>query len=61
MMAKFAANITGFQAIEYLFPYDYDPEVLSQPLIDNQLKQALFNMPPGDWVSEIMDSNFTLK
>ncbi|MHC5307470.1 2-oxo-tetronate isomerase [Bartonella sp. LJL80] len=39
----------GFEAVEFLFPYDYAPEVLAAELEKHQLKQALFNMPPGNW------------
>ncbi|EJF89301.1 2-oxo-tetronate isomerase [Bartonella tamiae] len=39
----------GFEAVEFLFPYDYAPEILQAELRKNQLKQALFNMPPGQW------------
>ena len=39
----------GFDAVEYLFPYDYSAEQLSALLKQHQLKQVLHNMPPGDW------------
>lgn len=44
-----AAAQAGFNAVEFLFPYDFSPEDIRQRLQDNQLTQALFNMPPGDW------------
>ena len=44
-----AAADAGFEAVEYLFPYDYAPEVLAKKLEDAGLTQALFNLPPGDW------------
>jgi hydroxypyruvate isomerase len=44
-----AAAKAGFSAVEYLFPYDYPAEVVAEKLRDAELKQALFNMPPGDW------------
>ena len=44
-----AASTDGFQAVEYLFPYDFDAQVLAQCLQDNGLQQVLFNAPPGDW------------
>ncbi|MEH6649885.1 MAG: 2-oxo-tetronate isomerase [Motiliproteus sp.] len=44
-----AASKAGFSAVEYLFPYDYDPELLQQLLARHNLTQALFNAPPGDW------------
>ncbi len=43
------AHQAGFKAIEFLFPYDYEPQQLAQLLEQYQFEQALFNMPPGDW------------
>ncbi len=49
-MDRFAAAATaGFNAVEYLFPYDFELSQIVQSLQDNQLTQALFNLPPGDW------------
>jgi len=44
-----AARTAGFQAVEFLFPYDFTAAELRKRLDDNGLIQALFNMPPGDW------------
>ena len=44
-----AAAECGFEAVEYLFPYDYPPAKLKAALDAHGLVQALFNMPPGDW------------
>ena len=44
-----AAARAGFEAVEFLFPYDYAPEALAEALRTNGLEQALFNLPPGDW------------
>ncbi|WP_158774030.1 2-oxo-tetronate isomerase [Cobetia sp. L2A1] len=44
-----AAAESGFTGVEYLFPYAYAPEVLRERLDAHQLKQVLFNLPPGDW------------
>ena len=44
-----AARKAGFEAVEFLFPYDYPAAELRRRLDDNGLTQALFNMPPGDW------------
>jgi hydroxypyruvate isomerase len=44
-----AAAKAGFKAVEYLFPYDFEPAELAARLKANGLKQALFNLPPGDW------------
>ena len=41
----------GFKAVEYLFPYDFPAHQLQKLLVDNDLVQALFNAPPGDWMS----------
>ena len=46
-----AAKADGFEAVEYLFPYEYDAQVLKQRLSDNGLVQVLFNAPPGDWAA----------
>jgi hydroxypyruvate isomerase len=46
-----AAAADGFEAVEYLFPYEYSAQVLKQHLSDNGLVQALFNAPPGDWAA----------
>ncbi|HEY2256520.1 MAG TPA: 2-oxo-tetronate isomerase [Variovorax sp.] len=44
-----AAAKDGFQAVEYLFPYDYEQRELLPRLQANGLKQVLFNGPPGHW------------
>ncbi|MBD3805408.1 MAG: TIM barrel protein, partial [Thioclava sp.] len=46
-----AAKHAGFDAVEYLFPYDYPPEAIAEKLHDHGLTQALFNLPPGDWAA----------
>lgn len=46
-----AAADHGFRWVEYLFPYDFAPEVLIRALERSNLRQALFNMPPGDWAA----------
>jgi hydroxypyruvate isomerase len=46
-----AARAAGFEAVEYLFPYDYSPEALAAALKDNGLKQVLHNLPAGDWAA----------
>lgn len=42
-----AAAKDGFKAVEFLFPYAYDPSVLAQKLTECGLQQVLFNAPPG--------------
>ena len=44
-----AAAKDGFGAVEYLFPYAFEPRELAMRLADNGLVQVLFNAPPGDW------------
>lgn len=44
-----AAAESGFSAVEYLFPYDWEPDLLASRLKDNKLRQVLFNLPPGNW------------
>lgn len=46
-----AAAADGFEAVEYLFPYAYDPTELRRRLDDHGLRQVLFNAPPGEWDS----------
>jgi hydroxypyruvate isomerase len=46
-----AAADAGFTAVEYLFPYEFPPEAISEKLASNNLQQALFNLPPGDWAA----------
>jgi len=44
-----AAAKAGFSAVEFLFPYEHAPEEIAERLQCNDLKQVLFNLPPGDW------------
>lgn len=46
-----AAARAGFEAVEFLFPYDHMPQEVAQWLTENKLTSALFNMPPGDWAA----------
>jgi hydroxypyruvate isomerase len=46
-----AAADAGFEAVEFLFPYDYPPESIHKLLGRNRLELALFNLPPGDWTA----------
>ncbi len=39
----------NFDAVEYLFPYDYDAFELKNLLKKYNLKQALHNLPAGNW------------
>jgi hydroxypyruvate isomerase len=44
-----AAAADGFEAVEFLFPYDFEPAEIASRLADNGLQQVLFNAPPGDF------------
>lgn len=44
-----AAAEAGFHAVEFLFPYDHPAERIATVLEAADLKQVLFNLPPGDW------------
>ena len=51
-LARFAAAAAdGFEAVEFLFPYEYGAGELKQRLDEHGLVQALFNAPPGDWAT----------
>ena len=39
----------GFKAVEYLLPYDFTLDQVTEPLARHGLVQALFNLPAGDW------------
>jgi hydroxypyruvate isomerase len=43
------ARKAGFDAVEFLFPYEYPITELRSRLDANGLTQVLFNAPPGDW------------
>jgi hydroxypyruvate isomerase len=46
-----AAARDGFNAVEYLFPYEYPALDLAAWLEAHGLIQVLFNAPPGDWAA----------
>jgi 2-dehydrotetronate isomerase len=46
-----AAADAGFEAVEYLFPYEFPPDAIASRLERHGLTQALFNLPPGDWAA----------
>lgn len=49
-MQRFAAaRKAGFDAVEFMFPYDYSIEELRQAIDDNGQKIVLFNLPAGNW------------
>ncbi|AJY45898.1 hydroxypyruvate isomerase [Martelella endophytica] len=44
-----AAAKDGFPAVEYVGPYDFPEEKVAAALKAANVKQALFNLPAGDW------------
>ena len=44
-----AAAQAGFNAVEFLFPYAWAPELIGQRLHDHGLQLVLHNMPPGNF------------
>ena len=43
-----AAAEDGFAAVEFLFPYELEPQAIADALAVNSLEQVLFNTVPGD-------------
>jgi hydroxypyruvate isomerase len=46
-----AAAAAGFDAVEFLFPYDFDKQRLAGLLKDHGLTLVLHNLPAGDWTA----------
>ena len=46
-----AAAEDGFAAVEFLFPYEFEPQAIADALAANCLEQVLFNTVPGDMQS----------
>jgi 2-dehydrotetronate isomerase len=46
-----AARRDGFEAVEFLFPYEHAPEVIADLLRSHGLQQVLFNASPGVWAA----------
>ncbi len=46
-----AAAKSGFEGVEFLFPYAYPKDALAERLGRNGLAQVLHNLPPGDWAA----------
>ena len=44
-----AAAAAGFEAVEFLFPYDFEPQAIRDKLDANNLQLILHNLPAGDW------------
>jgi hydroxypyruvate isomerase len=46
-----AAAKAGFTGVEFLFPYEFAPELLAAELKTHGLTQVLHNLPAGDWAN----------
>ncbi len=46
-----AAADADFDAVEFLFPYEYPAAEIAGRLQRHGLKQVLFNLPPGHWAA----------
>lgn len=46
-----AASKAGFEAVEFLFPFEYAVDELHQRLRVNGLQLVLHNLPAGDWAA----------
>ena len=44
-----AAAQANFKAVEFLFPYPFEPEQLAEQLRQNELELVLHNLPAGNW------------
>ncbi|MFN0163951.1 MAG: hydroxypyruvate isomerase [Burkholderiales bacterium] len=51
-MERFAAaRAAGFDAVEYLFPYEFAKDALAAELERHGMQQVLFNLPAGNWAA----------
>jgi hydroxypyruvate isomerase len=46
-----AARAAGFEAVEFLFPYDFERDRIAASLKRADLAVSVFNLPPGDWLA----------
>jgi 2-dehydrotetronate isomerase len=46
-----AAAADGFDAVEFMFPYEHPHAEIASRLLDHGLQQVLFNAPPGDFAA----------
>lgn len=46
-----SARQAGFDAVEFLFPYAFDPDDIANRLSRQEQRLVLFNMPAGDWTA----------
>ena len=45
------AAAAGFEAVEFMFPYDWPRDLLAANLARDQLALVLHNLPAGDWAA----------
>lgn len=51
-LARFAAaRAAGFDAVEFLFPYEFGYQAIRQQLDEQRLQVVLFNIAPGDYAT----------
>jgi hydroxypyruvate isomerase len=51
-LERFArAKEAGFEAVEFLFPYEFDTAAIARELRRSDLRQVLFNLPAGDFAA----------
>lgn len=49
-LERFArTRASGFQYVEFQFPYEHDTAAIARALQENSLKLVLFNLPPGNF------------
>ncbi|MGB9149787.1 MAG: 2-oxo-tetronate isomerase [Burkholderiales bacterium] len=49
-LTRFAAAAQArFNAVEFLFPYEFSAQEIAARLKQHQLQNVLFNLPPGNW------------
>ena len=46
-----AARASGFEAVEFLFPYAWDSAEIAEQLARSRLQLVLHNLPAGDWAA----------
>ncbi|MET0409278.1 MAG: 2-oxo-tetronate isomerase [Hyphomicrobium sp.] len=46
-----AAAAAGFEAVEFMFPYEFEAEDIAARLKANGLRLVLFNCPAGNWAA----------
>ena len=44
-----AAARNGFQGVEFLFPYEFEPQQIHEQLEQHKLEMVLHNLPAGNW------------